>query len=508
MTETEFDDDHVPRTEPAAAVESAPQSSDVSEETLREDEFEIDLAMTAPVTRDDRDSGDVAYPEDQIDLRGPLLETRVELIKVIENLVGAEELDRRVKSTGSWENLMFRATFDETGEDLRTQEALAALDPSDLKAMASRYVDESGKTLLRSSFFKHKAKAGETSVLSGEKALLAFSGNGEKSGFCRIPLYNTGITIDVTVPTGNDIQTLMANCVSIDMELGSGMGAHYFAYNDVMVKNEIWNFIYPLITGSSYDDWRKTGRLASVVKLPDIYAIVANIAAMWYRDGFDGFRIPCTSFMDETKTNPCRHVEVINANIFDMITTRFPVLSKDAIDFLTAARHGNAQNTLAQITDYQTKLGLEGERITFKNITFIMRIPSLTEHFAGGRKFIADIKNEISGDNNKGQLDCFGLRYIRTFLPWIASIETVSKEGGISRTSDPYVITRVLERLEDEDLTIRDILRAYINKTQLTYIGYPNVPCTQCGHVADTPSGLYTFDPFSAFFTLAFLYSK
>jgi hypothetical protein len=319
-------------------------------------------------------------------------------------------------------------------------------------------------------------------------------------------LYNSGITIDLIVPTSIDLQTLVFNCFNQDRQLGMSGGAHYFAYNDLVLKTKFLDFLQPLIINSSYVDWRKNGKLLSIIKLPDLMNIMATLAALCNKKGFDNFVVKCTRVPTDDHPELCRHVETLTVDIFKMIITRYSTLNKDAIEFLAAARNG-ARHTAAEISHYQAKLGMEGERLTFGNFSFVMRIPSLAEHGEAGSKFMADIINEIDGDNTEGRVEQQGLRYIRTFLPWIASMEKKTASNGIAVTAEPRAIVRILERLDQEDPDkLRDAFRQFINKTQLTYVGYPVTPCPSCSHVAETPSGLRTIDPFSAFFTLALLY--
>lgn len=504
ITNTVEGDDTVALTEPKGESEvSVPQV------TLEEDGA-VAPSPTAEDEDNDVPTNAVLFPEGKIDFRGEAREALVSRIADTEVEIGANNLDTLVRTTGSWENIMWRALSEQSLEEMRIQEALSDLSESDKKALASRYKDPTtGKTLLRAAPIIEKIAAGTTKTLTGDAALTAFEFQ-EKGGGWRILLYNSGISIDIIVPTGNDLQTLLSNCWLTDRQLGSSSGAHYFTYEDVVYKRQIWEFIRPLIVNSSCTDWRKSGRLQSVIKIPDLHAIIMNIAAICYKDGFDGFVIKCTRPKNDDGSPGCRHTETINANLFDMILTRFSTLSRDSIDFMSGALMTNPHNTMAQIAKYQADLGLEGERITFGNVTFTMRIPSLTEHMEGGRKFLGDIINEIEADNTDGRYEQVGLRYIRTFLPWIASVEKKGSQDEVIKTSDERVIVRELEKLDqdDEKNNVRETLRKYIDKIQLTYVGYPVTKCPTCDYVADTPSGMWTFDPFTAFFTLALRYLK
>lgn len=497
------DDDIILPTTPVAEVaQEEPEASDEDVLVPNDEQAEDDVAA------------EIVFPDNQIDLRG---ETQAHLNQIGEarlNDLGAKQFAEKVRQTGSWENILFRAMDNHMIEEDRIQDALAALSAEDRAGMSSRYTED-GKTLLRTSKIgAHKPAKGEVKTVSGTDALIAFesisSGSDGKArgGGYRIPLYNSGITIDVMTPTGNDLQTMLNNCILLDTQLGAAHGAHYFVHHDHIYKEQIIRFLRPLIVDTSYVDWRKGNKLWSLIKLPDLQGLVMTIAAICWRNGFDGFITKCTRKPDQDHPNQCTHTETISINLFEMIVTRFRAMSKTAIDFMVEARNGGKKHTVNQIAQYQAGLGLEGETIKAGNLTFTMRIPTIEEHLEAGSKFLGDITNELQGDNNDGRYDQMGFRYIRTFLPWVASVEVETADGGVLKTTDPDIIVRQLEITNGDGKVdeFYDALVAYVNKAQLTYVGHPIVPCAACGYVAETPSGMRTIDPFSAFFTMAFLY--
>ena len=451
---------------------------------------------------------EVTFSDRTIDMRGERIEAIVDLLEHAEQDLGPATLDARVREVGSWENLLFRAINDPNFEEMRIQSAMGELTSDDRRNMSTKCVNDDGKVLIKTFSVVEKGTPGEIRNVSGPDAIAAFE-RLEKGGSYRIPLYNSGITVDLISPTGNDLQTLLSNCTHLDRQLGTTNGAHYFAFNDVMFKIEMIKFTLALIVRSSYSDWQKNTKILSVIKMPDLASIAMHLAALCYPDGFDNFEHKCTRPWDKEKyPTGCHHTDKFTANLFDMITTRFSVLSKDSIDFMVKARMTQTKHNVAQITKYQSELGLEGKELKFGNITFTMKIPSVAEYLDSGSDFLAEIKNEISGDNTNGQYEQIGLRYIRCFAPWVASVQKTSSRGDGVKSTDRSVIIRYLEHLEDSNefgKVVTEQLLEYINSVQLTYVGYPVIACEKCGYTADTPSGMYTFDPFTTFFTLAFL---
>ena len=506
MIDVEDDDSVIhyppPVDTPEEAVISTPPVSTPEVDT--DDTVE---ASPSPNENDNDDgtlSNDISYDRRAIDLRGVDEDAITQLTSDVEKELGARALDVQSRTTGSWLNTLLRAVLEPNFEERRIRKALGELSEEDRNALSSRYKND-GKVLATAAI-RQKLTPGSSVSLSGDDALIAFESH--QRGAFRIPLYNSGITLDLIVPTGNDMNMLISNCQIVDTQLGSSSGAHYFLYNDLMFKAQILTFLRPLIVNSSFMDWQKGNQLWSIIKLPDLAAIVATLAAMCYKDGFEGFTNACTRPITPEHPKACGHVEKLTVDIFKMIVTRFSVLSTDAINFMTEARGGVIKHSVSQIAEYQSKLGLEGDVLTFGNISFTLRVPTLAEHTEAGSRFLADVINEVEGDNSAARYEQMGFRYVRTFLPWIANVTLRGNDGADMNTNEARVITRRLEQIDHDDAegTMRDTFIRYINKTQLTYVGYPVTACPACNFTPDTPSGMWTFDPFNAFFTIAFLY--
>jgi len=433
--------------------------------------------------------------------------------------MSSETLRDRIRSVGTWQNIVFRAIQGDADdfEIMRIQQAMkdVADEGGDL---GSHQLIKDGKILLQTSHrTMAKSAPGTVRELSGREAKAAMGTNRSgKAGWYRILLYNSGITVDVVLPSPSDIQTMINNCAREDDDLGTTQGMHYYLYSDQVFKINVVRFLQQLIIRSSFKDWNKNGQLWNVIKLPDLQALVMTIAAICYKDGYDNFIVPCTRIADPNSEDPiartpCERVETLTVDLFKMILTRHSAMSEESVNHMVAARSSAVSNqTLVELAQYQSGLGFDGEKITIGDVVLTMRVPSVTEHLDSGQAFLSAIRNEIDGDNTAGRYQAMGMRYIRTLTPWIASLDIVHDDGSIDRTADPEVIGWKLEQVDHSlpDSELREKIQAYINKIQLTYVGYPATPCTACGHMPQTPSGLLTFDPFSAFFTLAVLYTN
>ncbi len=455
---------------------------------------------------------DMIYDTEAIDFRGESIEHMSDVFSEHMARIGPTNIAARLAIPGTWENTVFRALEDISLEQVRLNEAVGQIKNEYDEELSNTLKDTEGKITLSSKLslkYASKDKSNTPKNLTGDDALFAFACS-ERGGGWRIPLYNSGISLDLVVPTGNDIQTMFENITTFENEMGSLLGAHYFSFSDLLLKDQIIRFIMPLILNSSYKDWKKEGRLLSIIKLPDLIPLVMAVAAMCHKDGYDQWVTKCMRKKTEDYPQECNHIEKITANLFDMITTRFSILDEESISFMVKTRSRYTKNTTAEIAKYQAGLGLEGEVITFGNTSFTMRIPTISEFITSGNNFLADIMSEIVGDNQEGRQRLLSFRYIRTFAPWIASVSKVTDSGEKISTSDYRVIIMELERVSDKDvdLSAQGKFISYINKAQMTYVGYPVTPCSKCGYVSETPSGLWTFDPFTTFFTLVSQYSN
>lgn len=489
-----------------------PEKEENSDTEFEDDDDEDVINDFAPIQSEERER-EVPFSDDNIDFRGEDEEYLDGILDDELKRAGPIPFDAAVRTPDSWENLVLRAITDQSLEEQRIREALGNLSEDERKVMSNVLRSAQGKTLLRTSPVTNRvAKAGETRKLSGDEALLAFESiSTKRGGGFRVVLYNSGLSLDVLVPTGNDFQLFLNNCIAVDQQLGASSGAHYFAYADVLYKANMIKFLQPLIVNSSYASWKKNGKLWSIIKLPDLSALIMTIAAMIHKNGFENFRVKCTRKKDAAYPDGCKHTEQVTADLSKMILTRWPVLSEESVKFLVNTRMpGAKKNTTQEILQYQKDLGLEGERITVDDVTFVMRIPTIEDYLSAGNQFLSEIINEVEADNTDAVYEQVGFRYVRTFRPWIARIENAAEDGSVIETDDTRVIIRQLEQLKDQDTENKLVnqFRHYINKSQLTYIGFPATPCPVCNHVADTPSGLLTIDPFTAFFTIALTYWK
>lgn len=506
------------KSEPAAEtddVEMVPVPDKAAEDEELDDPLDV-LDLDA-LAKSQRPENAVEYLPHTVDLRGTDDAAVLALFQASLERNGAAVFDALVRTPGSHENLLYRDIMEGSHEEKRIREFLGTL-PAELRSSEalSNILKRGDEVVLKNTYSMtgKKVPKGETRVLTGPEAIVAFAsaavssieGKTSSAGSYRIMLHNSGVSLDLRVPTGNDFEILLQNCFAIDRDFGAVMGAHYFSYADAMIKARIYDFIYSLIVNSSYDSWNKKGMLWQVLKFPDLSPLVMSIAALIYRKGFEGFSFKCTRPIDAEHPVGCSHTETLTIDLLKMIVTRWPVLSQSSIEYLTKVRSASgAVFTLQDIIAYQKSLGLEGEEISFRGFTFTMRIPTFSEYLEAAQKFLSDISNEIEGDNSDGKYRMIGLRYIRSFIPWIEKMRYDQAEGGATESDEPGAIELILDRLGDldDDGTFQNKLVEYVNKVQLTYVGYPATKCPTCGHIPNTPSGLMTIDPFTTFFTIA-----
>lgn len=500
--------DPTPEPEPEAIVETP-----VAEAAPETDD---DISVT-PRESDDPDAAGAAENPPDLDPKLiPLYGCDVSALADIYNgrmaKMGVEKFTKSVYTAGSYDNLLHNLLATVHAEAERERSVFEAMSEVERAGTVPRYIDPTtGRVVMAAANVVSRPTEGTTKMVSGKAAISAIM-NVDKGGSIRVPLYNSGIAIDLLIPDNRELEDFMTACEEQDQRFGTMLGANYFAFSDQLYKARAIAFIQPLITGTSMQNWEKGNNLWTTVRLPDYIAILAWLAHIANIDGYTNFIDFCTRPVDAQHPEGCDWHEEKRIVISDMIRTRFPVMPKEAIDHMIAAiKTPGICHTEAQVKAYQAQFNFDGEVIEHEDALLTMKIPTVAEHLITGAQFLADIVNEVSADNTAGGYERMGFRYMTILGSWVQALERRANGGGV-KTEEREAINRYLEVLDDRDFKLkrpddescRGKLDAFIKKVQLTYIGYAAAPCPKCGYVPDTASGMKTIEPFTTFFTGAF----
>jgi hypothetical protein len=426
-----------------------------------------------------------------------------------------ETVAARVLVTGSHENIIAQAIDDESAEEGRQRDFLNKIKGDGEAAPTSR-VSSDGRNIGIQDLVSRFSEQGIYQP-AAEDALTAWMLH-EKGVVRRVPLWNSAMTVDIRVPVPSESDALVINLANEERTFANEDGLYYHFYNSFFGREIGVRWILDKIVASSFNQANQRELLLSTIRMPDLAHLYMAMADAMWPNGYDGWRIPCTNRGDPEKDIPaCDHVHSLKADLRKMILTRHTAIPPEVITFMSGAHFSSKKHTSSEILDAQKKYPFDGEVIEIGNHRFTMRVPSVREHLEDGESFLTQVVQEVRGDNAAALNTLINLRAIRAYGPWVKKAEKKVEEvirgeqqpprwiSVDTREAVAYALLEADDRYGDE---VRNRMREYVDKCQITYVGYPSMACPKCGHSEDTPSGLLTFDPFSAFFTAAVQYSR
>lgn len=367
--------------------------------------------------------------------------------------------------------------------------------------------DADGKPILGA--FRPPVKPLEQKNVSGEDALYQFRRRSNKGAARRIPLFNSGIYIDLTGPSAAELNNFHEQAAAETSELGRVFGAVYYTHMAHHIRAAAWALIRPHITYASIKNWDRQNTLAQTIRVEDYDVILMAMASLMYPDGYEGFKHPCLN------TSKCSHVlEPEAVDLFKMIHHDFSKLNKDAQAHMRKALKNEV--SMSEVAEYQKLIPFvepgvdddpaDANLIRWKNWGFVLQSPSYYSYLAAGNRYLDRILDGINRSDHDTVLRALEYRLLRMLAPFIAEIRMYDDESNdISlSTSDTAVIEELMDDVQTEDLEneVYDKLSEAISAHKVSHVGYPVFDCPKCGHTPDIPSGIFTLEPLEAFFTV------
>lgn len=402
----------------------------------------------------------------------------------------------------SYDSLVWFSALNTSSEVARAEDALAKLSPEEKKEFEYR-LEKDGKVLLGPGMVE--ATLSDAKQVTGKAGALKLLG-ARAGRFRRFPLYNSGCSVDLRVPTLDELGALVRNC-NLDMdEYGRRWGASYYMYYSFILMQNFVDMFMGLIVTSSVKGFTKPGVLLNTIRLPDVNPIFAYVASLMYPKGYPNFRHFCSRPRDKAYPDGCDHVETLTVDVMKMAKTKFSCMSAQAVTHMAKARLPDAAFTPEELAMYEASLGFDGKTIDFDGFTFFLCVPTLADYITCGSVFNEELTREVNLGDEVAVASAVATKELRMYLPWIKRIVAYDDDGneaGFIEDRDGMVV--ILDQvMENPEYTtqLRDKLIDYINDSQLTHIGYPTFSCPKCGHVPNIPSGFFTVDMIGSFFTM------
>ena len=330
-------------------------------------------------------------------------------------------------------------------------------------------------------------------VVAGAEALSAFSLLTNRTR--RIPLYNSGFSIDVTQPDLTVLNTFMSKHRTRINEYGRMFGSYFFYFHSLMIKETIVEMIKPLVLHSTLKNWNREDTLMRNIKIVDLKLILNTLGALMFPEGYK-FTHVCTNSAEGGCTYHEQHLIDLNK----LPHHDFTKLSDSCIQHMSR----QAEATPDTLAAYQKSLGFDGRTIRHGLHGFDMRNPSIMDHIEYGRIYNGTLLSNLFADSPTAIHTAVLYSFYRIYTPLITRYTLYDEDGNVEMmVEDRDVIAYILSQIQQDDPT-NELSRkfdAYIASTEISHICYAAGPCPSCGYVPE--SGYYAVDPELSFFMLS-----
>ena len=404
------------------------------------------------------------------------------LIIARRDLLGNAAFESEVSTPGSYDALLVELSGAISVEATRSNAGI----PQDKTLFDTKLV-RNGKTILGTPKANRASGTGE--ILVGADALAAFAIR--DNWMKRIPLYNSGFSIDVTAASLSSLNNFFNKSHDTTNSYGRQFGGLFFYFHDLLIKEAVVDLMLPQIINSTLRNARRNDTLIRNIKLVDLKLILNGLGALMFPDGFL-FTHVCSN-----PTGTCTHHEERLIDINKFARYDFSKLPDECIQHM--ARQTDITPTLLE--QYQAKLGFDGQEIRHSHYGFTMKMPSVGDYLDYGRIYNGELTKNIFTTSPDEIARAVLYSYYEIYTPFIAKLTLYNDDGTADlATTEQNVIAKLLLKLQAEDPKGQLIAKFddYISRSEIAHISYPATPCPSCSYIPG--SGYHTVDPILTFF--------
>jgi hypothetical protein len=332
--------------------------------------------------------------------------------------------------------------------------------------------------------------------ISGKNAMLAFTAYGR--GVYRLPLYNTGIFIDLVPCKPSQLNAIFETVDQSGERVGAIIGDYQYMCYDAIFKEATLELLPLVVVNSNLKNWDRGTVLADSISANDYDAILWALSAMSVDRKLD-IDLYCVK-------NECNTITPISYDY-----GRFHLLRNIPPAALAWIRSMPEMVDAKMLAEYANLLEFNGRTFDYfqKRITF--KVPSLKSVVDNAKAILAEIESRVSDTPtyyNRKVLNELMLHVNNNFVPWIDSIVQLDDTGKqIFRTTDSKVFAQILDihGVGDEHAPFFEAMVSYMADTRASVIGYQPMACPKCKNVHQSPSGFVAWDPERVFFETTYL---
>lgn len=334
----------------------------------------------------------------------------------------------------------------------------------------------------------------KTVVLSGEEAIMNVAARVD--GLRKVFLIHSGFYIVLKKLASSEIREILRYIDSEGNELGRILGMHYYTVDDIIVVQKFSEILKMITVDSNLKDWRKGNNLIDCISYLDFDVIIASVCAQLYRNGVK-HEMVCPKI-------ECKYQEPITLDITKTKLIDTSKLPEEALHILLAGKPFDKVKCKA----YQKVIGAYREVEVRPNMTFTLKVPSISTFISYGSLYIAKLVAALYSDNRTPEQQDIAryriINYYKMFLPWIEKLTIKDPEDESTIVVRDY---KGYEQLLEKDVwannkNIKNFM-SFFSDAKIVHFGFLGQECPVCHCVPDpNTNGFLPLDIRSFFFNL------
>lgn len=332
----------------------------------------------------------------------------------------------------------------------------------------------------------HRPKAGQSGdgeKVTGLKAVSKIQALLGLGGMVKVPLWHSGIYISLKAPTDIQLLNFYETISREKIELGKNTAGLIFSNSSAYVNSAIYDLAVECIFETSVKDCAISD-LKELILMNDFAILAWALAYSIFPNGYSYVR-PCI-----VKPEACQHVVESLLDIGKLLWVDRAALNEKQRRHMSLVPRNKV--TVDQVKEYQKEFTASEDNIydTESGIAIVFKQPTIEEHLDSGARWIDELdsivrevfRDEIKQDNiNRYISERASLTQLRSFAHYIKHIAYTDDN---STSDDTDTLERLLNQLSSSPDVVNGLitkLNAFIDKSAISLVGLPRVPCPKCG---------------------------
>ena len=334
--------------------------------------------------------------------------------------------------------------------------------------------------------------------LYGKEAILRLMSHLGGATNYQIPLWHTGIWVNIDPVTDSDMLALFRELNEDKIQLGRYTNGAIFSNTSAFTTKRVIDFIISKIGETTYrPDKNKPIELDKIISINDLPILILALCNSMYPKGFKHNRA-CVY-------NPkkCHHTYSGIVDFDKILWTNIAALTKPQIRLMSTACNGQVNKEIVdtwsnELSRPESRV-VDLEAVSGAKIRFILKVPKYNEYVDSGYTWLNGISDSIGEsieiddlvERNKYIDDNARATMLRQYGHYIKSVEF----GDGNCINDNTDIEEVLSNLSSDSNIRTGLVKAitnFIDDTTISVVGIPTYECEECGGgQTDEGRGIY-----------------